>query len=111
MALLAAGPLRHLPEMAARLPGTLRDLGERVTAIPGARRRAPALAFAAQALAGSVRNGATLRERYLEPAGGGDGRRHLGARPPGVPRRAAPADRRTRSASSACSSTTVPTRC
>jgi Abortive infection alpha len=65
MALLAAGPLRQVPEMAARLPGTLRDLGERVTAIPGARRRAPALAFAAQALAGSVRNGATLRERYL----------------------------------------------
>jgi Abortive infection alpha len=65
LALLAAGPLRQVPEMAARLPGTLRDLGERVTAIPGARRRAPALAFAAQALAGSVRNGATLRERYL----------------------------------------------
>ena len=65
MALLAAGPLRHVPEMAARLPGTLRDLGERVTAIPGARRRAPSMAFAAQALAGSVRNGATLRERYL----------------------------------------------
>jgi hypothetical protein len=65
MALLAAGPLRHIPEMAARLPGTLRDLGERVNAIPGARRRAPDLAFAAQALAGSVRNGATLRERYL----------------------------------------------
>jgi hypothetical protein len=65
MAGLAAGNLRHLPEMAARLPGTLRDLGERMTAVPGARRRAPALAFAAQALAGSVRNGATLRERYL----------------------------------------------
>ncbi len=65
MALLAAGPLRQVPEIAARLPGTLRDLGERVTAIPGARRRAPALAFAAQALAGSVRSGATLRERYL----------------------------------------------
>jgi hypothetical protein len=65
MALLAAGPLRQVPEMAARLPGTLRDLGERVTAIPGRRRRAPAIAFAAQALAGSVRNGATLRERYL----------------------------------------------
>lgn len=65
MALLAAGPLRHIPEMAARLPETLRDLGERVTAIPGARRRAPSMAFAAQALAGSVRNGATLRERYL----------------------------------------------
>jgi hypothetical protein len=65
MALLAAAPLRHLPEIAARMPGTLRDLGERVTAIPGARRRAPALAFAAQALAGSVRNGSTLRERYL----------------------------------------------
>ena len=65
MALLAAGPLRHLPEMAARLPGTLRDLGERVTAIPGPRRRAPSMSFAAQALAGSVQNGATLRERYL----------------------------------------------
>src|SRR5689334_22009470 len=65
MALLAAGPLRQVPEMAARLPGTLRDLGERVTAIPGRRRGAPAFAFAAQALAGSVRYGATLRERYL----------------------------------------------
>ena len=65
MALLVAAPLRHLPEIAARMPGTLRDLGERVTAIPGARRRAPALAFAARALAGSVRNGSALRERYL----------------------------------------------
>lgn len=65
VAMLAAGPLRQLPEMAARLPGTLRDLGERMTAIPGVRRRAPALAFAAQALAGSVRHGATMRERYL----------------------------------------------
>src|SRR5215467_2687872 len=65
MALLAAGPLRHVPEMAARLPGTLRDLGERVTAIPGQRRRAADLAFAAEALAGSVRNDATLGERYL----------------------------------------------
>lgn len=65
MALMAAGPLRELPEFAARLPGTLRDLGERMTSIPGSRRRAPALAFAAQALAGGVRNGATLRERYL----------------------------------------------
>ena len=57
--------MRQLPEMATRVPGTLRDLGERMTAIPGSRRRAPALAFAAQALAGSVRNGSTLRERYL----------------------------------------------
>jgi Abortive infection alpha len=65
LSLLAAGPLRQVPEMAARLPGALRDLGDRVTAIPGARRRPPALAFAAQALAGSVRHGATLRERYL----------------------------------------------
>jgi hypothetical protein len=65
MAMLAAGNLRQLPEMAARLPGTLRDLGERMTAVPGARRRAPALAFAAQALAGSMRQGATMRERYL----------------------------------------------
>jgi pyruvate/2-oxoglutarate dehydrogenase complex dihydrolipoamide acyltransferase (E2) component len=65
MAMLAAGNLRHLPEMAARVPVSLRDLGERMTAVPGARRRAPALGFAARALAGSVRNGATLRERYL----------------------------------------------
>lgn len=65
MAMLAAGNLRHLPEMAARLPGTLRDLGERMNAVPGARRRAPALAFAAQTLAGSLRHGATMRERYL----------------------------------------------
>lgn len=65
MAMLAAGPLRQLPDIAARLPGTIRDLGERVSAIPGARRRAPTLLFAAQALAGSVRHGATMRERYL----------------------------------------------
>jgi Abortive infection alpha len=65
MAMLAAGNLRQLPDMAVRLPSTLRDLGERMTAIPGARRRVPALAFAAQALAGSVRHGATMRERYL----------------------------------------------
>jgi hypothetical protein len=65
MAMMAVAPLRQLPEIATRVPGTLRDLGERMTAIPGSRRRAPALAFAAQALAGSVRNGATLRERYL----------------------------------------------
>jgi hypothetical protein len=65
MAMLAVQPLRQLPELATRVPGTLRDLGERVTAIPGSRRRAPALAFAAQALAGSIRFGATMRERYL----------------------------------------------
>jgi hypothetical protein len=65
VAMMAAAPLRHLPEIASRLPGTLRDLGDRMGAIPGARRRAPALAFAAQALVGSVRNDATVRERYL----------------------------------------------
>lgn len=65
LSLLAAGPLRQLPEMALRLPGALHELGERVTAIPGARRRPPALTFAAQALAGSVRHGAATRERYL----------------------------------------------
>jgi hypothetical protein len=65
MAMLAAGPLRQLPQLATRMPGTLRDLGERMTAIPGSRRRAPALAFAAQALAGSMRFGSTMRERYL----------------------------------------------
>jgi hypothetical protein len=65
MAMMAAAPLRQLPEIATRVPGTLRDLGERMTAIPGSRRRAPALAFAAQALAGSVRQDATMRERYL----------------------------------------------
>jgi hypothetical protein len=65
LAQLALAPLRHLPDVAARVPGTLRDLGERVASIPGARRRAPAFAFAAQALAASVRNGATMRERYL----------------------------------------------
>ena len=63
--MLAIAPLRELPEIATRVPGTLRDLGERMTAIPASRRRAPALAFAAQALAGSVRYGSTLRERYL----------------------------------------------
>jgi abortive infection alpha-like protein len=65
IAMLAVAPLRQLPELAAHVPGTLRDLGERVTAIPGNRRRAPALAFAAQALAGGLRQGATMRERYL----------------------------------------------
>jgi len=65
MAMMAMAPLKNLPEVATRVPGTLRDLGERMTAIPGARRRAPAIGFAAQALAGSVRYGATLRERYL----------------------------------------------
>ena len=65
MATLAAGPLRELPQMATQMPGTLRDLGERMTSIPGNRRRAPALAFAAQALAGSMRCGSTMRERYL----------------------------------------------
>jgi hypothetical protein len=65
MAMMAMAPLKNLPEVATRVPGTLRDLGERMTAIPGARRRAPALSFAAQALAGSVRYGSTLRERYL----------------------------------------------
>jgi hypothetical protein len=65
VAAMAMEPLRELPEMATRLPGTLRDLGDRVTAIPGGRRRAPAIAFAAQALAGSIRLDATLRERYL----------------------------------------------
>jgi hypothetical protein len=65
MAMLAVGPLRELPAIATQVPGTLRDLGERMTAIPGSRRRAPALAFAAQALAGSLRFGATMRERYL----------------------------------------------
>jgi hypothetical protein len=62
LSLLASGPLRQVPEMAARLPGAIRDLGDRVTAIPGARRRPPALAFAAQALAGSVRSAAMDEE-------------------------------------------------
>ena len=65
MAMMAMAPLKNLPEVATRVPGTLRDLGERMTAIPSARRRAPTISFAAQALAGSVRFGSTLRERYL----------------------------------------------
>jgi len=65
MAMMAMAPLKNLPDVATRVPGTLRDLGERMTAIPGSRRRAPTLAFAAQALAGSVRFGSTMRERYL----------------------------------------------
>ena len=64
MAMMAVAPLRQLPEIATQVPGTLRDLGERMTAIPSARRRAPALAFAAQALAGSVR----LRRRRCASA-------------------------------------------
>jgi len=65
LAELALAPLRHAPEVAARVPGTLRDLGDRVAAIPGSRRRAPAMVFAVQALAASVRNDSTMRERYL----------------------------------------------
>src|SRR5882672_11024012 len=65
LAQLALAPLRNVPDVAARVPGTIRDLGERVSAIPGGRRRAPAMAFAAQALVASVRNDATMRERYL----------------------------------------------
>jgi hypothetical protein len=65
LAQLALAPLRHVPDVAARVPGTIRDLGERVSAIPSSRRRAPAFAFAAQALAASVRNDSTMRERYL----------------------------------------------
>ena len=88
---------------------TLRDLGERVTAIPGARRRAPAMAFAAQALAGSVRNGATLRERYLNLlAAAMDGRPPPASiRPSSESCVSSPP---TRCASSACSSTTVRSR-
>jgi hypothetical protein len=62
---LALAPLRNVPDVAARVPGTLRDLGERVAAIPDGRRRAPAVAFAAQALSASVRNDRTMRDRYL----------------------------------------------
>jgi Abortive infection alpha len=65
LAQIALAPLRMVPDVAARVPGTLRELGERVASIPGGRRRAPAVAFAAQALAGSVRHTATMRERYL----------------------------------------------
>lgn len=65
LAQIALGPLKTVPDIAARVPGTLLELGERVAAIPGGQRRAPALAFAAQALAGGVRNSATMRERYL----------------------------------------------
>jgi len=65
LARLALEPLRHVPEVAARVPGTIRDLGDRVTAIPSGRRRVPAVAFAAQALVASVRNDSTMRERYL----------------------------------------------
>ena len=56
-----------------------------MTAIPGSRRRAPALAFAAQALAGSVRNRLDDARALPQPARGGDGRRHGGARAPRVP--------------------------
>jgi Abortive infection alpha len=62
---IALAPLRLVPDIAVRLPDTLRELGERVAAIPGGQRRAPGMAFAAQALVGSVRGPAALRERYL----------------------------------------------
>lgn len=65
LAQIALAPLRFMPDVAARVPGTLRELGERVAAIPGSQRRAPAVGFAAQALAGSVRSEPTVRERYL----------------------------------------------
>jgi hypothetical protein len=65
LAELALAPLRNVPDVAARVPGTLRDLGERVATIPGARRRAPSVGFAARALSAGVRNDQTMRERYL----------------------------------------------
>jgi hypothetical protein len=65
LAQIALAPLKVVPDLAARVPGTLRELGERVSAIPGGRRRVPTMAFAAQALAGGVRSAATMRERYL----------------------------------------------
>jgi hypothetical protein len=65
LAQIALAPLRFVPDVAARLPGTLRELGDRVAAIPGDQRRAPAVAFTAQALAGGLRSAPALRERYL----------------------------------------------
>jgi len=65
LAQIAIAPLRFVPDLATRVPDTLRELGERVAAIPGGQRRAPAVAFAAAALAGGVRNPPALRERYL----------------------------------------------
>ena len=60
LAQLAPAPLRNVPDVAARVPGTLRDLGERVAAIPGGCAAArPPSRSRLQALAASVRNDAT----------------------------------------------------
>jgi hypothetical protein len=65
LAQIAVAPLRFVPDLAMRVPDTLRELGERVAAIPGGQRRSPGVGFAAAALAGGVRNPPALRERYL----------------------------------------------
>jgi hypothetical protein len=49
LAQLALAPLRFVPEVATRVPDTLRELGERVAAIPDGQRRLPAVGFAAAA--------------------------------------------------------------
>ena len=59
---------------------------------PGRPPARPALAFAAQALAGSVRYGSTLRERYLNLLAAAMDGEHGRPRPPRVPDGAAPAD-------------------
>jgi hypothetical protein len=65
LARLAAAPLAFLPQTAARLPATLRELGERRRAIPPARRVVPNPALALGALTGSLTNDDVLRTRYL----------------------------------------------
>ena len=65
VARLAMSPLGFVPQAAARVPGMLRELGERRRAIPERRRQAPNPVLAAQILSGSLRVDDVLRERYL----------------------------------------------
>ncbi len=62
---LAAAPLTFLPQTAARLPLTLREIGERRRAIPAARRLVPNPALALGAVTGSLTSDDVLRTRYL----------------------------------------------
>jgi hypothetical protein len=65
LARLALGPLRLVPQAAARLPEMLRELGDRRRVIPGERRLSPDPTLALRALAGYLKSDGTLRERYL----------------------------------------------
>ncbi|HVR63548.1 MAG TPA: DUF4393 domain-containing protein [Polyangia bacterium] len=65
VARLAMSPLGFVPQAAARVPGILRELGERRRAIPEGRRQAGNPVLIAQLLSASLRADEVLRERYL----------------------------------------------